>query len=118
MSELLNEREATHGDFRRTAHTAQAIKTALENGDAWAWPDMLPVMREALHMIASKMARIVEGNPNEADHWRDIAGYAELALRVCTAPAHDPIRPRGEGSHASLSPVPPAFVVTCKATQT
>jgi len=33
---------------------------------------------EAIHMICVKLARIVCGDPNHADHWDDIAGYARL----------------------------------------
>jgi hypothetical protein len=33
---------------------------------------------EALEMIASKMSRIVNGNPDKVDNWDDIAGYAKL----------------------------------------
>ena len=70
---LLNEREKTHGDWSRTAWTAQQIKRM------WPASDKLqPGQREALDMIATKIARIVCGNPNEPDHWRDIAGYATL----------------------------------------
>jgi len=32
----------------------------------------------ALEMISLKLARIICGDPNFADHWDDIAGYAEL----------------------------------------
>jgi len=34
--------------------------------------------REALDMICHKIARIVNGNPDYADSWTDIAGYATL----------------------------------------
>lgn len=34
--------------------------------------------KEALEMIASKIARILNGNTNNEDSWRDIAGYATL----------------------------------------
>ena len=30
-------------------------------------------------MISTKLARIASGNPNELDHWKDIAGYADLS---------------------------------------
>jgi hypothetical protein len=42
------------------------------------------MQREALDMILHKIARIVNGNPNETDHWHDIAGYATLVeQRAC-----------------------------------
>jgi hypothetical protein len=33
---------------------------------------------EALHMIAHKIGRILNGDPDYADSWHDIAGYATL----------------------------------------
>jgi hypothetical protein len=35
-------------------------------------------MAETLDMIAHKIGRIIAGNAAEPDHWRDIAGYAQL----------------------------------------
>ncbi len=32
-------------------------------------------------MIAHKIASILAGDPNEIDHWRDIAGYATLIVK-------------------------------------
>lgn len=71
---LLNEREATHGDFGKVAETAQALKRVMyDTGRLPSAP-----MRESIDMICSKMARIANGNASEPDHWRDIAGYATL----------------------------------------
>lgn len=40
--------------------------------------DLDPDQREALEMIAHKIARILNGDPNYADSWHDVAGYATL----------------------------------------
>jgi hypothetical protein len=45
------------------------------------WNELDDIQREALQMIASKIARILSGNHAEIDHWKDIAGYANLAVR-------------------------------------
>jgi Domain of unknown function (DUF6378) len=73
---LLSERATTHGDFADHASVTYAIKDAIHSlGNA----DKLSLMqREALDMIAHKIGRIIAGNPNHADHWDDIAGYARL----------------------------------------
>lgn len=42
------------------------------------WHALKPYQAEALEMIAHKMARIVNGDPDYADSWRDIQGYAKL----------------------------------------
>ena len=74
---LLNEREKTHGDYSELAFVSQYLKLALSYGPI----DQLPaVHRESLEMICVKMARIVCGDHNEPDHWRDIIGYAQLVL--------------------------------------
>jgi hypothetical protein len=35
-------------------------------------------MQESLDMITHQIGRIIAGDPGFADHWRDIAGYAQL----------------------------------------
>ncbi len=76
VEDTLNERRKTHGDFSLNASISQHLKAALEQHAAWGMLE--PTQREALHMICHKMSRILAGNPNEPDHWRDIAGYATL----------------------------------------
>ena len=57
----------------------QQILSALRIGNY----DELPApMKESLHMIASKMARIVNGDPEYLDNWHDIGGYAKLIEKL------------------------------------
>ncbi len=74
--ETIRTRESTHGPFKYTAAIAQQLKDVIANPG-----DRSEVQREVLDMICSKIARIVVGDPTEPDHWRDIAGYAMLALK-------------------------------------
>lgn len=76
----LNERGKTHGDFKVQASTAQRLKQCLTGHDCWA--RLEHSQREALETICTKMSRILNGNPNEPDHWRDIAGYATLVENI------------------------------------
>lgn len=78
VNETLEQRGATHGDFAVNAEISQQLRAALHLGN---YVDLHPVQREALDMICHKMARICSGNPDEKDHWHDIAGYATLAER-------------------------------------
>ena len=41
-----------------------------------------PLQREALDMLASKLARILCGNKDEPDHWVDMSGYSLLVARA------------------------------------
>lgn len=79
IKDMLNEREQTHGNFAYTAMSSQDIKQALHG--SINWESLTDIQKEALDNIASKMARIVAGNPCTVDHWKDIQGYAELAIR-------------------------------------
>jgi hypothetical protein len=78
-TEVLNEREKTHGDYRRTAAIAQELKTIINHCDGGL---LSAVQAESLDMICSKISRILSGNPSEPDHWRDIAGYATLVIET------------------------------------
>ena len=72
---ILDERAATYGSFEDVAGCAQEIKNAIRICNNSELDDD---QIEALDMIASKIARIVNGNPNHIDSWIDIAGYATL----------------------------------------
>lgn len=73
---ILKTRAKTHGDYAEVAETAQALKSIMR--DTENWQHLQPIMRESLEMHATKIARILNGNPYEPDHWQDIAGYATL----------------------------------------
>lgn len=75
---VLQERSATHGDFAHGAVVSQRLKFALAEGVNWETMDA--VQREALEAVVGKLARIVAGDPNFVDHYRDIIGYTQLAL--------------------------------------
>lgn len=94
---IINERQKTHGDFYRNAMMAQELKDVMRRGKNWKTLD--DTERETLEMIASKIGRILSGNPHEIDHWRDIAGYATLIerwLTSCTVSENNPtLRPGG-----------------------
>ena len=77
VENVLQERGATYGDFRAVAHRSQSIQTHLRLDDSTKRYN--DVQREALQMIASKLARIASGDANHRDSWIDIAGYAKLA---------------------------------------
>lgn len=71
---ILDERKNTHGDFTDNARVAQELKAIVDTGSS----KLTPVMREGLHMIMHKVARILNGDPTHPDHWDDIGGYSKL----------------------------------------
>jgi hypothetical protein len=79
---MLSEREKTHGPYKVKAEIIQNLKRVMT---AYAgWHSLSDVQRESLDMIVHKIGRILSGDPNVADHWDDIAGYAKLVSRDLT----------------------------------
>ena len=76
VEETLVERGDRYGAFTDNAAVTQCLKETMRHTQNW---DRLePEMREALDMIAHKISRILNGDPNYTDSWHDIAGYAQL----------------------------------------
>ena len=76
LSATLAARNKSHGEFDNDALASQRLKAAMR--DTANWEALTEVQREALEHIATKIARILSGDPNYADHWSDIQGYARL----------------------------------------
>ena len=74
----LAERQAQYGCFEDVARTTGKIMEALSEVRVNGLNDLPYPHRMALYMIASKMARIVNGDFNSIDGWHDIGGYSKL----------------------------------------
>ena len=83
----LNERGNRYGDFTDHAQVAQDLQDlmrtsfkAFDDNDnvLYGWEFLNPVQRQALTVLADKIAQILVGDPNYADNWHDIQGYAKL----------------------------------------
>lgn len=73
-------RDHQHGGMEFVGELAQDLKESMRIGKNW---DRLSAgRREALDMIAHKIARILSGaDPHDQQHWEDVAGYAQAAMR-------------------------------------
>jgi hypothetical protein len=80
IDKTLADRENTYGYYGHTAALSQSIKEKLREHRKWL--ALTADKKEALEMIAHKMARIMEGDPAYRDNWHDIAGYATLVERT------------------------------------
>lgn len=74
---ILQERGLKYGLFLRQAQIAADLKGIMRAYCMWD-EQLAPDQREALEMIAVKLARILNGDPNYPDNWRDIEGFARL----------------------------------------
>lgn len=75
----LTDRESKYGSWKINAGTAQRLKSAMRESPGWA--KLEPHQRESLEMIATKVGRLLSGDPQNADSWHDISGYAGLSER-------------------------------------
>lgn len=76
VGDTLTERGKRYGNYMEQTAISNKIKEAMQEiPDYW---DMETDQKDALEMIAVKMSRIVNGTPDYADNWADIAGYATL----------------------------------------
>jgi hypothetical protein len=78
IEETLNARHDKYGFFVDLCRTTYAIREVvnaeLESRNKVLDPDQM----YALDMILVKIGRIINGDPNYDDNWRDISGYATL----------------------------------------
>ena len=71
----LAERGSVYGTFKDNAYLTQKVMDLwLENSKRL----LSSAEKEALHMIAHKVSRIICGAKTKKDNWHDIAGYAKL----------------------------------------
>jgi hypothetical protein len=76
IDKTLAERGKRYGYFCNHAKISQSLKNAMHGDPGWCELDAS--QKEALEMIQHKIARILSGDPNYADNWHDIQGYAKL----------------------------------------
>lgn len=87
ITETLTERGNRYGSFTGHAEIAQNIKQAMLQSPNWQ--TLANDQREALEMVAHKVGRILNGDPDYHDSWYDIIGYTKLVadrleLEQCT----------------------------------
>lgn len=72
----LAERGARYGKFMDHALIAQHLQDVMRAPNGWE--KLAPDQKQALTVIADKIARMLNGDPNYIDNWHDIIGYAKL----------------------------------------
>jgi len=76
VNDTLQQRHKTYGEYATQARIAQQLKDVMH--DTTNWHILTYAQRESLDMIAAKISRILNGDPDHIDSWHDIGGYARL----------------------------------------
>lgn len=78
IDDILNQRAQTYGAFKDLARVAVRLRRVIQEELEMRQKVLDPDMAEALSMLCSKVARIVNGDPTHVDDWVDGAGYLQL----------------------------------------
>lgn len=86
VEDTLAQRGSRYGNFTDHARICQRLKNVMVETTSLGlvpepkgWAYLSDVQKQALEVIADKIARILSGDPNYDDNWHDIQGYAKLA---------------------------------------
>jgi hypothetical protein len=110
IDETLNERGARYGEFAGHAAVSQRLKEMARFELSYRDKRLADDQKEALDMIFHKIARIINGDPDYADSWVDIAGYATLVANRLETKKWTSEKPQdAEKRMGSLSAFPPLF---------
>ncbi len=74
--EIITERGNRYGEFQHHALITQNIKKAMRCSPNWN--SLADDQTECLEMLAHKMGRILNGDPDYLDSWDDLEGYVRL----------------------------------------
>lgn len=72
----LVERGKRYGNYRQQTEISREIRRIMVKGIGNK--TLESDQEDALTMIAVKISRIINGDPDYSDNWRDISGYATL----------------------------------------
>lgn len=75
---ILDQRGSRYGNFMTHAKITQELKSVMGMYLYDQGRELADDQMEALEMIFHKIGRILNGDPDYADSWIDIAGYAKL----------------------------------------
>ena len=82
VQKTLKARGKRYGTFPEGARISQNLQSAMR--DSPNWEELSADKKEALQIIQHKIARMLNGDPEYADNWHDIQGYAKLVEETLT----------------------------------
>lgn len=107
VDQTLAERGTRYGDFAGHAKITQGLKKVFIASPKW--DALADDQKEALEMVAHKIGRILNGDPDYADSWHDIAGYSKLVEdRLTEVPAQAELPFRAPSVSDIAAPAPKA----------
>lgn len=78
VDDILDDRGKRYGNYLQQATISLELRRCMEFWIAQNNTQLAADQKDALIMMSVKISRIINGDPDYADNWRDIAGYATL----------------------------------------
>lgn len=78
VEDILDERGSRYGNYLKQTEISQKLMFTMHTALVERGKVLEADQQDALVMIAVKISRIINGDPDYADNWRDISGYATL----------------------------------------
>lgn len=76
VGQTLEERGKRYGNYLHQTHISKTLQNRMRMAESYS--SLATDQQDALEMIAVKISRILNGDPDYSDNWHDIAGYATL----------------------------------------
>lgn len=78
VESILDERHAQYGTFADVSMVSVSLKNVIWHELKRQGKVLAPDQSEALAMMCAKIARLVVGNSDHLDGWKDLSGYPLL----------------------------------------
>ena len=101
---VLAERGKRYGSWPEHARITCNIKRAMR--DSPNWKRLADDQAETLEMVAQKLGRILNGDPDYHDSWHDIVGYVKLVADRLIQPKKSAIGPKLANALEKLAVAP------------
>lgn len=75
---LLKERGSRYGNYLAQTKISSALIRVMDEALKERGKTLAPDQSDCLTMIAVKISRVINGDPDYADNWADISGYSKL----------------------------------------
>lgn len=83
ITTTLAQRGTRYGTFKANSEVYMQFMQMVYASPNCREGKLSPAHLHALGNIGTKLARLLTGDPNYDDNWRDIAGYATLMVSIC-----------------------------------
>ena len=95
-AEVLKERGTRYGNYLEQCQISRVLRDVITQSIRMRNTRLYADQEDALMMMCVKISRIINGDPDYADNWDDIAGYAKLVANRLSSDKQKQLEQRSE----------------------